>query len=133
MPVVIVNVALLASVTVASVVEVTRTFAVVVAVEGTVQEMLPFEAVTLEDTTDQVAPLSSEDSTFTVLTLLEVQVMLCALPATQDSPPFGEVTVTEAVVVVSEGSAKSRTTPMCCMFVAPLSVESAGLISEIGE
>src|SRR5207237_6985988 len=78
----------------------------------------------------QIVP-SSVYSTFTLLSPVAVQVMAWLLPEIQLSPPLGEVTVTEATT--SPATRKSFSTPMCCMFTAPLSPESAGLISEIGE
>src|SRR4051812_41210633 len=127
---VMVNAPLLVSVAPEVPVSLTRPRALVVDAEGPTQVKLPAEAVTLAAATLQLVP-SSVYSTFTLLSPEDVQVMAWLLPDTQLSPPFGEVTVTEATT--SQGTRKSFTTPMCCMFTAPLSPASAGLISEIGE
>jgi hypothetical protein len=125
-----VNALLLVSETPEPAASLTRTRALLVDAVGTTQVKLPAEAETLAAATFQFAP-SSVYSTFTLESPVDDQVMARLVPETQLSPPFGEVTVTEATT--SPGMMKSFTTAMCCMFTAPLSPASAGLISEIGE
>jgi len=64
---------------------------------GTVHAYVPADAAVLATICVQLEPLLVEYSSFTFVTPELVQVMLCELPAVQDSPPFGEVRVTLAV------------------------------------
>src|SRR5262249_24137141 len=107
----------------------TRTRAAGVAVADTVQARAPAAAGVEAATVCHVVP-SSVTSTSTLSTPFEVQAMVWLDPAIQLSPPFGAVTV--MVAATSAGSAKSRTMPMCCMLLAPLSVASAGARSSMG-
>jgi hypothetical protein len=75
---------------------VTRTFAAVDALFGTVHAYDPALAAVLDVTVVHVVP-SSVYSSFTLVTPLDVQVMAWLLPPAQLSPPLGAVTVTEAV------------------------------------
>ena len=55
----------------------------------------------LEIIVDQFLPLFVEYSIVTLLTDVLVQMMLCEVPTTQSSPPFGDVTVIVGVGAVS--------------------------------
>ena len=48
----------------------------------------------------QVLPLFVEYSIVTFDIFVDVQVMLCELPAIHDSPPFGDVTVTVGTRII---------------------------------
>jgi hypothetical protein len=90
----IVKTLLLLSVTAAFVVSVILIRQFVDVVLGITHEYEPPEATDAVITV-YVEPLSKEYSILILLTLKLVHVILCAVPAIQFSPPFGEVTVIE--------------------------------------
>lgn len=100
-------------------------------VAGAVTTSCPAAAGVDADSAVHVVP-SRLISTRTVATPDDVHATVWGELAIQVSPPLGAVTRMLGAFGAPPGSRKSRTTAMCCMLGAPLSLASAGARSVIG-